>query len=140
MEPNSVCNARDFFPPIGGTVDLGRLGVDRTAAVSEFQIDEREDPRSGQIYRRTKVRLHDKLAALRDLARSVGMLRDETTLTIEQRIKAMTPAERVALANELIEKGRQNLPAYEAAVARGEVIEGEAEEVAGGKERPLNGK
>jgi phage terminase small subunit len=122
-------NARTFFPPVGATVDLSRLTVDDSAAVAEFQIDEQEDPRTGQVYRRTKVRLHDKLRALSDLARATGLLREETTLTIEHRIKQMTPGERLQMADELLERGRQYLPLYEQAVRNGEVIEAPAEEV-----------
>jgi phage terminase small subunit len=94
-------NARDYFPGKGETLDLQRLDIDRTAAVAELQIDEQENPHTGQIYRRTKVRLHDKLAALRDLARATGMLR--------------------------LAKGLKYLPAYEAAVAAGEIIEPDGE-------------
>ena len=121
-------NARDYFPGKGETVDLQRLDVDRTAAVAEFQIDEQEDPHTGQIYRRTRVKLYDKLRALSDLARATGLLREETTLTIEHRVKGMSPQEREQLADELLERGRQYLPEYEAAVARGEVIEAAAGE------------
>jgi len=121
----AFANARDYWPGKGETVDLQRLDVDRTAAVAEFQVDEQEDPRTGTISRRTRVKLHDKLAALRDLGRASGLLREGPTLSIEMRIKQMTPQERVQLAEQLIERGKLYLPAYEAALARGEISEGE---------------
>ena len=121
-------NGRDFFPGKGQILDLQRLDIDKTAAVAEFQLDEAIDPDTGRVYRRTKVRLYDKLAALRDLARCIGMMREEHTLTLEVKIKEMTPQERVDMAWGLLEKGRQLLPAYEKAVARGEIVEAAAEE------------
>jgi phage terminase small subunit len=121
-------NARDYFPPLGQTVDLHRLDTDKTAAVSQFQVDEIEDPVTGAVHRRTKVRLYDKGSALRHLAQIVGLMQNETVMTVEHRLREMTPQQRVDLANELLEKAREYLPAYEAAVARGEIIEHEAGE------------
>ena len=123
----AFCNARTFFPPVGAIIDLSRLTVDDSAAVAEFQVDEQYDERSGQTYRRTRVKLHDKLAALRDLARATGLLREETTLTIEHRIKQMTPQERRQLATELLERGLRYLPAREVLEGEGEIGEPSAE-------------
>jgi hypothetical protein len=108
-------------------LDLQRLDIDHTAAIQEVTVDEHEDPVTGEIFRRTKVKLWDKLAALRDLARCVGLMREEHVLTIEHRIKQMSPQERVQLAEELLERGLRYLPAYEAAVARGEISEPDGE-------------
>jgi phage terminase small subunit len=134
ISPERICeelakvafaDAKDFYPTLGQTLDLGRLDSNRSRAISEFTIDEQEDLNSGQIYRRTKVRLHDKIAALRDLARIAGLLREEHVLTLEAKIKQMTPQERVNMANELIERGKLYLPQYLEAVRRGEIIEPE---------------
>jgi phage terminase small subunit len=116
-------NGRDFFPGKGQTLDLQQLDVDKTAAIQDFQLDEQIDPNTGQIYRRTRVKLYDKNAALRDLARCIGMMREEHVLTIEHKIKSMTPQERVDLAQELIEEGRKYLPEYRQALAAGEIVE-----------------
>jgi phage terminase small subunit len=121
-------NAREYYQPAGKTVDIHQLNTDQTAAIQEFQIDEQEDQNTGQVYRRTKIKLYDKLAAMRDLARCIGMLREEHVLTLEHKIKAMTPQERVDMANALLDKAREYLPAYRAAVARGEIIEPETSE------------
>jgi phage terminase small subunit len=121
-------NARDYFPALGQELDISRLNIDQSAAISEFTVDEQENPRTGEICRRTRIKLHDKMAALRDLARATGLMQDEVHLTIESKIKHMTAAERQALANELIERGRRYLPAYERALAAGEISEPTTEE------------
>jgi hypothetical protein len=66
------------------------------------------------------LKLHDKLAALTNLARHLGMFVDWHVAegSIEARMRRMTPAERVEHARRLIEEGRQRSQLLEAAKAR----------------------
>ena len=120
----AFADAKDFHPSLGQTLDLSRLDSDRTAAISEFQLDEQEDPNTGQVYRRTKVKLHDKVAALRDLARASGLLNEAPVMSIEMRYAQMTREERQQLVRELLESGEKYLVAPLAA-SRGEIVDSE---------------
>ena len=59
--------------------------------------------------------MHDKLAALTNLARHLGMFSNQRVAegSIEHRVMRMTPAERVACAEQLLENARKYLPAFE---------------------------
>src|SRR5271163_476374 len=104
-------NIRDYWPKKGETIDLQRLDQDRTAAVEEIIKDEFVD-QAGTVHRRTRVKLHDKKAALDSLARHLGMFVDRSVheATFEHRVLMMTSEERLALAAELFEEGRKLLP------------------------------
>jgi len=107
----SFANMRDYWPRTGETIDLQRLDRDRTAAVKEIIIDEFVD-QAGTLHRRTRLKLHDKRAALDSLARHLGMFVDRSVheATFEHRVLMMTSEERLALAAELFEEGRKLLP------------------------------
>ena len=66
---------QDYWPRPGETIDLQRLDQDRTAAVEEIIIEEFVD-QAGTVHRRTRVKLHDKKAALDSLAKHLGMFVD----------------------------------------------------------------
>jgi phage terminase small subunit len=110
----AFADMRDYWPRAGETIDLHRLDQDRTAAIEEITIDEAVDP-AGVLHRRTRLKLHDKLAALTNLARHLGMFVDRQIPenSIEHRVMMMTPEERVEMAQQILEKGRKYLPAYE---------------------------
>ena len=110
----AFANMRDYWPRPGETIDLHRLDQDRTAAVEEFTVVEAVDT-AGVLRRRTRLKLHDKIAALTSLARHLGMFTDGVghKSSIEARVSAMTPEERVACANELLEEAQKYLPLYE---------------------------
>ena len=63
----AFANFRDYWPKEGETLDLHRLDRDRTAAVEELTVV--ETVRGGVLHRRTRLKMHDKLAALTNLAR-----------------------------------------------------------------------
>jgi phage terminase small subunit len=110
----AFANMQDYLPRPGETLDVHRLDQDRMAAVEVITIDEFVDP-AGVVHRRTHLKLHDKLAALTSLARHLGMFIDRHVPenSIEHRVMMMTPEERVEMAQQILEKGRKYLPAYE---------------------------
>jgi len=103
-------NIRDYWPKKGETIDLQRLDQDRTAAVEEIIKDEFVD-QAGTVHRRTRVKLHDKKAALDSLARHLGMFVDPRVAeeSFAYRVQMMTSEERLALVAELLEEGRKLL-------------------------------
>jgi hypothetical protein len=110
----AFANMRDYSPRPGETIDLHRIDRDRAAAVEELTIDEVVDP-AGVLHRRTRLKLHDKLAALVSLARHLGMFVDRHVPenSIEHKVMMMTREERAEMAQQILEKGRKYLPAYE---------------------------
>jgi phage terminase small subunit len=110
----AFANMRDYSPRPGETLDLHRLDQDRTAAIEEITIDEAVDT-AGVVHRRTRLKLHDKLAALTNLARHLGMFVDRQVAenSIEYKVMRMTPAERDEMVQQILEKGRKYLPAYQ---------------------------
>ena len=109
----AFANMRDYWPKEGETLDLHRLDQDRTAAVEELTVV--ETVRGGVLHRRTRLKMHDKLAALTNLARHLGMFSNQRVAegSIEHRVMRMTPAERVVCAEQLLENARKYLPAFE---------------------------
>src|SRR6516162_6156611 len=109
----AFANFRDYWPKEGETLDLHRLDRDRTAAVEELTVV--ETVRGGVLHRRTRLKMHDKLAALTNLARHLGMFADQRVAegSMEHRVMRMTPAERVVCAEQLLENARKYLPAFE---------------------------
>jgi phage terminase small subunit len=117
----AFANMRDYSPRLGEMIDLHRLDQDRAAAIEEITIDEVVDP-AGVLHRRTRLKLHDKLAALTNLARHLGMFVDRhgAENSIEHEVMMMTPEERLARAEEIIERGKKYLPAFEALMQKRE--------------------
>ena len=62
----AFANFRDYWPKEGETLDLHRLDRDRTAAIEELTVV--ETVRGDVLHRRTRLKMHDKLAALTNLA------------------------------------------------------------------------
>ena len=110
----AFANMRDYWPKEGETLDLHRLDQDRTAAVEVISIDETVDS-SGVLHRRARLKLYNKLAALACLARHMGMFsgRHIAEGSIERRVMAMTPQERLVLAEELLERAERYVPLFE---------------------------
>jgi hypothetical protein len=110
----AFANMQDYSPRPGETIDLHRLDRDRAAAVDELTVDEVVDP-AGVLHRRTRLKLHNKLAALTSLARHLGMFLDRPVPenSIERKVMMMTREERAEMAQQILEKGRKYLPAYE---------------------------
>jgi phage terminase small subunit len=105
----AFANMRDYWPRPGEVIELDRLDQDRTAAISEITIDEFVDA-AGVLHRRTRLKLHDKQAALVSLARHLGTFVDRRGhVSLEERIALMTPEERRARVFELLERGLQFL-------------------------------
>ena len=70
---------------------------------------------AGVLRRRTRLKLHDKIAALTNLARHLGMFTDRrgAECSFKRQVMSMTPEERVACANELLEEAQKYLPLYD---------------------------
>ena len=109
----AFANFRDYWPKEGETLDLHRLDRDRTAAVEELTVV--ETVRGGVLHRRTRLKMHDKLAALTNLARHLGMFSDRRVVegSIERRVMRITSVERVACAEQLLENARKYLPEFD---------------------------
>ena len=109
----AFANMRDYWPKEGETLDLHRLDQDRTAAVEELTVV--ETVRGGVLHRRTRLKMHDKLAALTNLARHLGMFSDRRVAegSIERRVMRITSVERVACAEQLLERARKYLPEFD---------------------------
>ena len=115
----AFANARDYIPCKGEEFDFHRLNIDQTAAVERVEVEDVIDARTGDIVRRVRVKLHDKVAALNSLAKHLSMLTDRQVIegTIEHRVAQMTPEERVERVRQLREKERlEYWPKYEAAL------------------------
>jgi|SRR5215472_5777535 len=119
----AYANARDYWPKPGEKLDIHRLDADRTAAIEELNIFEALGHDGKPKSRETKLRLHDKIAALNSLAKSVGMMTERHVheLSIETKVVNMTPQERQELARELLIEAQKYLPAYQAAIEAGEI-------------------
>jgi len=110
----AFANIRDLWPRAGEGIDLSVLDRDRTVAVEEVIVVEAVNA-AGVVRRRTRLKLHDKMAALTSLARHLGMFADRhvSDRSIEYRVMRMTPEERVACAEQLLENARKYPPAFE---------------------------
>jgi len=119
----AYANARDYWPKAGERLDIHRLDADRTAAIEEINIFEALGHDGKPKSRETKLRLHDKIAALNSLAKSVGMMTERHIheLSIETKVANMTPQERQQLARDLLIEAQKYLPAYQAAIEAGEI-------------------
>src|SRR5215472_4983746 len=68
----AFANLRDLWPRPGERINLHRLDHNRTAALEELTVVEAVDS-GGVVHRTTRLKMHDKLAALTSLARHLGM-------------------------------------------------------------------
>jgi phage terminase small subunit len=87
-------------------LDFSRLTRDQAAALAEVTVDDFVDGRGANArqVKRVRFKLHDKQAALVNLGRHLGIFADRHVIegSIEHRIALMTPAERVARADQLL--------------------------------------
>jgi phage terminase small subunit len=96
----AFANMQDYSPRPGETIDLHRLDQDRAAAIEVITIDEAVDP-AGVLRRRTRLKLHDKLAALMSLARHLGMFIDRHPIGARpHRIPSGKPDNRVKIVRD----------------------------------------
>jgi phage terminase small subunit len=110
----AFANMCDYWSRSGETLDLSRIDQDRMAAVEEIAVDETINS-SGVLYRRTRVKLRDKVGALASLARHLGMAADRHAVegSVEQRVLRMSPEERQACAAQPLAKAHKHLPAFQ---------------------------
>ena len=64
------------------------------------------------LRQRTRLKLHDKLAALTSLARHPGIFTDRRGAegSVERQVMSMTPEERVTCAEQLLESAQKYVP------------------------------
>lgn len=79
-------NLLDFFSITPGGepyVDLSAVTRDQAAVLAELQVDDYVEGRGDDAreVRRVKIKLHDKLKALEQLARHLGMFTDKVDVT-----------------------------------------------------------
>lgn len=117
-------------------MDWTNVSADHLAAIQEVTIDTYMDGKGkdGREVTRVKFKLHDKRAALMDLARMFGWIveKSETTLRLEEKLATMTPAELDADAQQLWERAQRVLgrdPSLEEPEEGGIGNEGEITEV-----------
>lgn len=112
----AFANARDYVPRTGEIFDIHRLDVDRSAAIEHVDMKETVDPITHEVRRELRVKMHDKIAALNSLAKSIGMLTERHVIegTIEHVIAQMTPSERLERVEQLRLKAKNlYLPQYQ---------------------------
>jgi phage terminase small subunit len=115
----AFANMGDYWPKEGETIDPSRFDKDRTAAVEEFSTDEVVDA-AGTLHRRTRLKLHDKMAALDSLARHLWLFVDRHRAEgrFEHKIMMMTSEQRLQLADQMLEGVKRYLPFLEEVRAR----------------------
>ena len=116
-------------------LDVTRASRDQLAAVKSIEVHTYVDRSQADkpTVKRVKLTLYEKVPALVTFAKMMGWLtEDEDTVSIEQRLRAMTPEQRRADARALLERARQVL-----ADNRGSPVDDEAGEApAGYQEAP----
>jgi phage terminase small subunit len=113
--------------------DYSTLTRDQKAALAEVTVEDFVDGRGADArdVRRVKFRLADKIAALERLGRHLGMFVDRHVYegTIEHQLSLMSPAERLARAEELLQGAVRYLPFLEAQESeQADRLESESEE------------
>jgi hypothetical protein len=111
--------------------DLRFVTEDQWKAVKALQIDERVND-GAVVGRKTKLWLHDKLVAGRQISELFGWIdrsRPEPPTPLEQRLRAMTPAQREQEAREFYRRVEQRLQEPDALALEAEAAE---EKAAGG--------
>lgn len=111
--------ARIAFSDIQDVVHIDENGVPvidltkaktsgKTAVIAEITQDEYTEGRGddARAVKRTKVKFHDKLAALNALAKNLGLLKEQIELTGDLNVRQMTDEQLQARLAQLLRKGR----------------------------------
>ena len=92
--------------------DLSKMDRRLTAAVSHIEMEETIIPgKNGDapvlLRRRTKLKLHAKIAALDALGKHLGLFVEPKRDSLEERIRRMTPEQRVARMEQILIYARE---------------------------------
>jgi phage terminase small subunit len=103
---------RAYWPEPGERLDITRLDRRLTAAIAQIDIDETlipgEDGGPPQLLRRrTKLKLHNKVTALEKLALHLGLFDHAEKDSLVDRVRKMTPQERVARLEQIMKIARE---------------------------------
>jgi phage terminase small subunit len=105
-------NMAEFCPAPGERIDLSSMDRRLTAAVSHIEIEETIVPgKNGEapalLRRRTKLKLHNKIAALEALGKHLGLFAEPKRDSPEEQIRRMTPEERYLMVKQTLEEARR---------------------------------
>ena len=111
MAACAFSNMQDFWPTPGERLDLSKIDRRLTAAVSTLKIKETlvvgKDGEPAMIERLTEIKLYNKLSALEKLGDHLGLFEAPDRDSLEERVKRMTPDERVTRMEQILEMARQ---------------------------------
>jgi hypothetical protein len=102
---------RYFWPGPGERVDLSKMDRRVRAAVSSLKIKERlitgEDGQPSLLERTTEIKLWSKPQALQKLGDHLGLFEGEKKDSLVDRVRKMTPEQRVARLEEIMRIARE---------------------------------
>ncbi len=104
-------NAADFWPAPGEQIDLAKMDRRLTAAVASIEITETlvpgDESMPVMLQRRTKLRFHNKIAALEKLGNHLGLFERPEKDSLVDRVRKMTPERRVARLEQIMRIARE---------------------------------
>jgi phage terminase small subunit len=104
-------NMQDFWPAPGEHIDLSTMERRLTAAVQSIKIKETlvagEDGKPAMLERQTELKLYNKIAALEKLGNHLGLFEGEKKDSLVDRVRKMTPEQRVARMKEIMRIARE---------------------------------
>ncbi len=102
---------QDFWPAPGVPIDLSTMDRRLTAAVQSIKIKETlitgEDGKPAMLERQTELKLYNKIAALEKLGNHLGLFEGEKKDSLVDRVRKMTPEQRVARMEEIMRIARE---------------------------------
>ena len=114
LEEIAACafsNMQDFWPVPGERLDLSKTDRRLTAAVSTLKIKETllvgKESAPQLIERVTEIKLYNKVLAIEKLGDHLGLFEARDRDSLEERIRRMTPEQRVARMEQILELAPQ---------------------------------
>jgi phage terminase small subunit len=111
LAARAFSNIADIWPAPGAIFEPPKLDRRLSAAIREVTIEDTIIRVKGggepMIRRRTKIKLHDNIRALESLGKHLGLFAEPKRDSIEERVKRMTPQERVARMDQILAEARR---------------------------------